>query len=340
MSDEDKISASELREETTSIQEYHPLLSALDLRTGYSNNILIRMALVGIVLAGVVIWQLELIKDIYIRHQIEDIGPLINIGILVLFGIGMGKLVLTFLRYSAEESAIARFLKNVQSNAMDPIKRVPVNSIISRRYLLMQGMSEQRVLINHSALASMLLASESTRTSMAKFINNILILAGVFGTIVSLSIALLGASDLLSGTGGNGGMNQVLSGMSTALSTTITAIICYLYFGYFYLKLNDVQTNVVNNIEQITAALLIPKFSLQGDTVMQDVATLARKMQKLVDKLEEAQARYSASGQKLLDAVSSYSIRGQSISNDISIIKELLRSGFRLYEPEEDEESK
>ena len=132
-------------------------------------------------------------------------------------------------------------------------------------------------------------------------------------------------------------MSQVLSGMSTALSTTITAIVCYVYFGYFFLKLSDAQTTVVNNVEQVTAALLIPKFSVQADTVMQDVATLARKMQKLVSTLEEAQARYSASGQKLLDAVSSYGIRGQSISNDISIIKELLRSGFRLYEDEEGE---
>ena len=134
-------------------------------------------------------------------------------------------------------------------------------------------------------------------------------------------------------------MSQVLSGMSTALSTTITAIICYLYFGYFFIKMTDVQTVVINNVEQVTAAILIPKFSVQTDTVMQDVATLARKMQKLVSTLEEAQARYSASGQKLLDAVSSYSIRGQNISNDISIIKELLRSGFRLYEDDAEGEA-
>jgi hypothetical protein len=335
MSNEDKISASEMRVEP-SIQEFHPLLSAIELRTGFSNNILIRMLVVAILLGGLIFWQFDLIRDIYIRHQIEGIGPIINGGIVVLFGLGIIKLVVTLFRYAGEEAALGRFLKNVENNAMDPIKRVPVNSIIFRRYKLMQGMHEQRILINHSALASMLLASESTRTSLAKFINNILILAGVFGTIVSLSIALLGASDILDSAAGTGGMSQVLSGMSTALSTTITAIVCYVYFGYFFLKLSDVQTNVINNVEQVTAALLIPKFSVQADTVMQDVATLARKMQKLVSTLEEAQARYSASGQKLLDAVSSYSIRGQNISNDISIIKELLRSGFRLYEDEDE----
>jgi len=341
MNDAEKISASEIREqsENSGLQESHPILSALDMRTGYSNNILIRMVIVGVVVASAIFWQIDLISDIYFRNQIEGIGPLINGGIVALFVVGILKLVVTFLRYGAEEAALSRFVKNVQNNAMDPIKRVPINSIISRRYLLMQGMHEQRALINHSALASMLLANESTRTSMAKFINNILILAGVFGTIVSLSIALLGASNILDATAGTGGMSQVLSGMSTALSTTITAIICYLYFGYFFLKLSDVQTNVVNNVEQVTAALLVPKFSIQTDTVMQDVATLARKMQKLVGTLEEAQARYSASGQKLLDAVSSYSIRGQNISNDISIIKELLRSGFRLYEDDAEEEA-
>jgi len=338
MSDENKISATEIHGDSPS-KEFHPLLNALDLRTGYSNNIMIRMVIVAAVIGGAIFWQIDLINEIYFRNQVEGVGPMINGGIIALFALGLLKLIITLIRYAAEEASLSRFIKNIRNNAMDPIKRVPINSIISRRYLLMQGMHEQRAIINHSALASMLLANESTRTSLAKFINNILILAGVFGTIVSLSIALLGASSILDASAGTGGMSQVLSGMSTALSTTITAIVCYLYFGYFFLKLSDVQTNVINNIEQVTAALLLPKFSVQADTVMQDVATLARKMQKLVGTLEEAQARYSASGQKLLDAVSSYSIRGQSISNDISIIKELLRSGFRLYEDDAEEEA-
>lgn len=328
---EEKISANELRDPAAGA-DLHPLLRALDLRTSYSNNVMLRMLIAAIVIGIAIAFNIDLLKDIYVKNQIEGIGLLINGGILLLFALGLTKLILSFLRYSAEEAALARFIKNIQKDSLQPIKRIPDSSIIARRYYLMQGMFEQRVLINHSALASMLLARESTRTSLAKFINNTLILTGVFGTIVSLSIALLGASNLLDANAASGGMSQVLQGMSTALSTTITAIVCYLYFGYFFIKLTDVQTNLINNVEQVTAAILIPKFSIQTDTVMQDVSMLARKLQKLVDKLDEAQTRYSASGQKLLDAVSSYGIRGQNISNDISIIKELLRSGFRLYE--------
>lgn len=333
MSDESKIGADKIRNSNRlELKASHPIFDALDIRTGYSNGILVRMVIIGLAVSGIIFWQAELISNIYSYNQTEGIGLVINGGIITLFSIGIIRLVITLLRYGTEETAVALFIKNTQNNIPDPTQDLPTNSIIYKRYRLMQGMYEQRALVNHSALASMLLAKESTCTSMVRFINNILILAGVFGTIVSLSIALLGASSILDASANTNGMSQVLSGMSMALSTTITAIICYLYFGYFVLKLSDVQTNIINNIEQLTAALLIPKFSLQTDTIMQDVATLTHKMQKLVSTLEETQARYSASGQKLLDAVSNYNLRGQTISGDLGAIKELLRSGFRLYE--------
>lgn len=148
---EEKISANELRE-TPAIQELHPLLRSLDLRTGYNNNILIRMLIAAAIIGMAILWQLDLVRDIYIRNQIEGIGYLINGGILVVFAAGLIKLVSSFLRYSAEEAALTRFIKNVRNNSLEPIKRVSDKTIISRRYYLMQGMFEQRVLINHSAL--------------------------------------------------------------------------------------------------------------------------------------------------------------------------------------------
>ena len=340
MNDKNKISAAELRGRGGAGRGGHPMLATLDLDAGYSRNILLRMFMVMAAAAAAVVWQADIITDIYIRHQIAGLGPLINGGILALFAIGVVNLIWVFLRYSREERALRRFVDNVGRGDDAPIESLSAKTIIARRYTLMRALWERRAPINHSALAAMLAAGESTRSSMARFINNILILVGVFGTIVSLSVALLGASNLLTldigGGAVGGGMSTVLSGMSTALSTTITAIVCYLYFGYFYLKLQDAQTHVINAVEQITAAWLMPRFGLRGETTLGDLAQISRKLEQLVDGLNAAQAQFkdlaaaatgAAPERKLLEALGEW---GARISGDIGGIRHLLKTGFRL----------
>ena len=69
---------------------------------------------------------------------------------------------------------------------------LPTRTLVAKRYRLLKQMTQRRAVINHSALAATLVAGEASRVSIAKFVHNVLILAGVLGTIVSLSIALLG----------------------------------------------------------------------------------------------------------------------------------------------------
>ena len=51
------------------------------------------------------------------------------------------------------------------------------------------------------------------------------------------------------------------------MSTTLTAIIAYLFFGYFYIKLTDTQTFLISKIEEVTATTLMPHLQLNQDAV-------------------------------------------------------------------------
>jgi hypothetical protein len=246
------------------------------------------------------------------------------------------KMVASFLHYAGEEQALQDFVANLDGNPQSPLQGISAKSIIHRRYVAMLRLYESNTPINQSALAATLVASESTRNSLPKFINNVLILTGVFGTIVSLSIALIGASDMLESAVNVGGMGMVVHGMSTALSTTITAIVCFLYFGYFHLKLHDVQTNLLSGVEQVSTAVLLPRFQVQTDTVLYEFAGLIRSLQQLVNQMGSSQSAMRETEERMLQALETSDARVATLSSELTAIRETLRRGFRL--PEEDRE--
>jgi len=309
-------------------------LDTIFLRRHFSRNILVRMVLLAALVVGLLVWKLDFINDVYFRNQLTLTGLLINGSIVALFALGLLKTIGTFLVYSREESAVLRFASNLENRSHEPLDGVGSRTLIAGRYRTMQRLHESNTPINQGALAATLVASESTRNSFPKFINNILILSGVFGTIVSLSIALLGASDLLESAVDVGGMGLVVHGMSTALSTTITAIVCYVYFGYFYLKLTDVQTNLISGIEQVTLTHLVPRFQIQTDSVLYEFSGLIRSLQGLVKQMEKSQKALELVEVRLASTLDLYRDGIQGVSDDLGKIKILLKHGFRL--PDED----
>ena len=117
-------------------------------------------------------------------------GSSSNTAIASLMVVGMGNILYLLLHYKYEEDAIAGFVNNIESLRPDPLEGLPRNALVVKRYATMQSIQTAAGEINHSALSAMLSADEGTRFGLIRFINNILILTGVFGTIVSLSIAL------------------------------------------------------------------------------------------------------------------------------------------------------
>ena len=204
------------------------------LLTSLSLKIIIQFVIAIIAIAGLIGWNFDFINQFYFQNQQTQTGIIINSSIVGLLIFGLLSILLLLLRYRREEQALAIFVKNIESFKPDLAEGIPSNSLIGKRFTTMQSIRSANGEINHSALSAMLTADEATRFGLVKFINNILILTGVFGTIVSLSIALLGASDLIDSAAGSlGGMGLVIHGMSTALSTTITAIISYVRVWIF-----------------------------------------------------------------------------------------------------------
>jgi len=297
----------------------------------YSQQILLRMAVLAMLVIMLVIWQRQFILEIYFKNQITVAGWVINGGILILFALGMARMLQLFFRYTREESAVNRFVTNIQ-RAIEPTQGVSPDSIIAERYATLLELHTRRTMINHNALASALLAFESSFISFPKFVNNILILTGVFGTIVSLSIALLGASDLLGKATELNGLEVVIHGMSTALSTTMTAILAYLFFGYFFLKLTDTLSFLVSRVEHVTATLLMPKFQIQQETVLADFASMINASRTVIQQAHDSQNQLAQSSARLEQVIQVLRDELQHSGTSLDRIKNLLQRGFRLPE--------
>lgn len=268
----------------------------------YTRNVLWQLLIALGLLMLLIIWQLDFFNQVYVANQVSSVGWTINGGIVLLFVGGLSRVVHLLFRYMVEEAAINRFVLNVRIHE-DPLKQVSLASMIASRYETLKTLHRKRASINHSALAATLLASESSYNSFPKFVHSTLILTGVFGTIVSLSIALLGASNLIENVNQIDSLGTVVSGMSTALSTTMTAIIAYLFFGYFYLKLTDSQTYLISRVEEVTATTLLPHLQISQDAVLKKYGQTIEATGALLKKLGSMQEGYNKSATEMTIAV-------------------------------------
>ena len=290
---------------------------------------LVQLGVAGVIVVLAALWQRDFLAEVYLRNQLTSVSWIINGSILLLFGSALVRLIQSFVRYDKEERALNHFLENVTDRA-DMVKGVGGDTIIANRYRTLRELNQRRSPINHSALAAILLAEESSRSSFPRFVHNVLILTGVFGTIVSLSIALLGASEMIVATTQIGSLGLVIHGMSTALSTTMTAILAYFFLGYFYLRLMDTQTQIVGRIERATTTILLPRFQVQQETVIEDFSDIIRAAAALVKRLDASQSQYAETAHQLNDVLTAYRDEMRNHSRSLAEITELLRDGFRL----------
>ncbi len=298
-----------------------------------ARSTLFQVVLFLILLAAALFWQRNNIADLYLSGEINPVGWLLNGVIILLFLMGMLRMVSLLLSYSNEHSVLERLVESVNDGVNDPTNDLSDEALAVERYQYVQEMIRQANPIDQGALASNLSTSEQSRFTLVRYVNSILILLGVFGTVVSLSIALIGASSLLDSPEGTNKMGMIIGGMSSALSTTMTAIVCFVIYAYFYLRLNNARAQLLNGIESMTATYLIPNATHSEASLLRQVGDLTAALNRSTERLTEVQQSLITAAEQLNSAV----VR-QSSSNGISEetlveFKELLREGFRLPSP-------
>ena len=285
------------------------------------------------------LWKTKLIIDLYFS---DGKTIVLNGTIVLLFASGIYQLFKAYRHYSIEERELGDFdCKTAENDYGNPGGG---SSIIRKRYVAVRTLYERRIPINHGILSSIMTAEESLYQSYPKFINNVLILTGVFGTIISLILALVGASSILDSTLPGEGIGTMLSGMNTALTTSATAIVCFFIFTYFYQRFTDIQTFIFAKIEETVVNDIIPLFSFDSETVNHETKELIREINRIIGKANENSAHVRATVDGLNDYSKEYLAsmnlliqnedkrqeRTETMIQRLENIQRVLLEGFRL----------
>ncbi|TXH70637.1 MAG: hypothetical protein E6Q83_05180 [Thiothrix sp.] len=285
----------------------------------------------------------DVLTPFFYSKQLGVLGIILNLGIVALFLMGLVRMMALFISYAHEEEELERFVERVKDNAANPLHKLDSKTLIVQRVNALQVLYDQNAEINQGSLGAIVAAGESARFTLVRFVHNILIISGVFGTVVSLSVALFNAEGLLNTPDDLQKMGAILGGMSTALKTTITAILCYAAFSYFHLRLQDIRTQLLANLEQVTTLYIMPHFRTTEVSILNDVSILTTELRQAAEAVTKIQERFLQAGDRLQLAVDD--LQGQistighalartveTNSEDLRVIRESIREGFRLDE--------
>ncbi|MFZ0614566.1 MAG: hypothetical protein WAM73_20135 [Desulfobacterales bacterium] len=306
-------------------------------------HLLLTLLVVIGALAALAVGHQDLFRRIYL---VDTKTVVLNGFILLLFFTGLIQLIRAVAHLGREEQQVEEFVHDKQTRRFAP-EELTATSLIGRRYATIKGLHERKVPINHGAIAAITVAEESLNLSYPKFVNNVLILTGVFGTIVSLIYALIGATTVLRSNAAGEGIGVMLLGMNTALNTTATAIVCFFVFTFFYQRLADLETYVLSRVEEAVLLHIIPEFAFDSEAVNYKTERLVSELQQLVNDmkagtdfirssltgLNKYNRAFLAQFAALANRQDSQVEQDRQILGQLLKIETVLKDGFRLKDP-------
>jgi hypothetical protein len=302
------------------------------------------LATVAAVVVVVAVWRWEYVSGVFLS---DWKSVLLNGLVVVIFALGVMQLYRAFGHYAQQERALLDFedQRRQGRTTVEILDGASDRTQLHDRYRLVKSLFERGVPIDHGAIAAIAVAEDSTRHAFPRFVNNVLILTGVFGTVSSLIFALIGASDVLRAAVPGEGLGLMLLGMNTALTTTATAIVCFFMFSYFYQRLIVVQTTLASRLERTMLIEVIPEFRFEPEVVEHQTKILLSELSQLVMEirrgvtgaqhaLTDLEARGDRDANRWQAALVGQQEQNQrldALAAALVDIKQLLREGFRLH---------
>lgn len=278
-----------------------------------------------------------LLKEHWYENSVVSQSPFLGriflLGIVIVTLVSLLTLARAFFRYQREAFAIRKVLNNLRMKN-HPVEDVTFQSLIKQRFSILGDLYERDSHLDQGALSSLLSAREAHCSNFASFVQTILVLLGVFGTVVSLGYSLTGASELLSTSGGLEGMSGLMSGLATALSTTMVAIVSFICHSYFLQSFHLYQKSILADIERITLVYFIPYIDRSPADPESKLAELIHSLKGMVDELKSSQEAVGEMQKSLTMMMERGSQELADFTNGVDSINRTLKAGFRLGEQE------
>ena len=298
--------------------------------TSRPNFMLLQAGLVLLLFVALLLWQREVLTEIYWGPLATELGMVVNGVIAALFLVALARVFYLLFDYIRENQSIDQFGEQLDFGLTEAGIEELSPSLVMQRYRILQQSKSELDRPQQAALSAILLYQEVTRLGLIRLIQSLLILLGVFGTVASLSLSLAGASDLLSFPQNGGGITLVVHGMATALSTTMTAIAAYLVLTLIYSRLIASQSGICQRIELLTLRRLIPLLARSGGNLAHSLALRLEDLSRVAAALVEVQDRLGPHLETMENERQAQNEFNERLLEALQNVNQTLNKGFRL----------
>lgn len=246
-------------------------------------------------------------------------STLVNLIILLLFLGLLIKVIYEFYKYQLEKKQFTILDRGINKFEVTKewsfLKNIDFNSTVGKRVQALNSMKMRGVHITESLLNEVNEKYPFASLSGSKKLMQSLVLLGLFGTILGLSISLTGLNQLSGSVGETADiiskLEKIIEGLDTAFSTTLAGLVA----TFLLLLLTVLYEKAAANLEQRLEALLLSNFlsnqdDKSGEPKLQELLNTVQRqyegMNILSQHLISASSVSANQYQMLFDAASSF----------------------------------